>query len=346
MRQVDSVIHPRAEAVPGVRRAACHLLPRRTDPVATPPNPVRSGAAFRRRATVGPDRARRVAAGPANPDLQFLRNPGTRRSREPAPPARGAETIATTERRTAEVFMQAAASPTRVEEQFLDVRAGVTPASGPGRERGAAAAPDQATLRQHEAWVAAIGRGDQCAFEAFYDATLARAFALARRICVDVSLAEEVVEDAYVQVWRDANRYDAQRGVPLAWLLTITRSRALDALRRRDDAQPVAAPEALMEEADESADPLGLLLLFEETSATRRALMHLPARERQLIGLAFLRGLTHAEIALETGWPLGTIKTSIRRALASMRATLLEHAPAGAGAARGGPGGDMDERAN
>lgn len=239
--------------------------------------------------------------------------------------------------------MQAAASPTRVEEQFVDVRAGVTPAGGPGRERGAASAPDHAALRQHEAWVEAIGRGDQAAFEAFYDATLARAFALARRICIDTALAEEVVEDAYVQVWRDAGRYDAQRGVPLAWLLTITRSRALDALRRRDEAQPVAAPEALLDEADAGADPLDLLVMFEQTSATRRALLHLPARERQLIGLAFLRGLTHAEIALETGWPLGSIKTSIRRALASMRAMLLDHAPAGAGAARGG---ERDERAN
>jgi RNA polymerase sigma-70 factor, ECF subfamily len=87
-----------------------------------------------------------------------------------------------------------------------------------------------------------------------------------------------------------------------------------------------------------------LLLLFEGTSATRRALEQLPARERQLVGLAFLRGLTHAEIATETGWPLGTIKTSIRRALAGMRQQLLEHAPAGARAGSGG--GDLDERAN
>jgi RNA polymerase sigma-70 factor (ECF subfamily) len=84
--------------------------------------------------------------------------------------------------------------------------------------------------------------------------------------------------------------------------------------------------------------------LFEGTSATRRALEQLPARERQLIGLAFLRGLTHAEIAAETGWPLGTIKTTIRRALAALRQVLVEHAPAGAGA--GGQAGDPDEHKN
>jgi RNA polymerase sigma-70 factor (ECF subfamily) len=237
--------------------------------------------------------------------------------------------------------MQAAASPSRVEEQFLDARSGTQ--GGAKRERVAAnvaeTEPDA-----HAQWLAAVARGDQRAFEAFYDATLPRAFALARRMCVDSGLTEEVVEDAYVQAWREAGRYDPTRGAPLAWLLTITRSRALDALRRRDEAQPLEAPEALLDESDHAADPLNLLLLFEGTSATRRALGQLPARERQLIGLAFLRGLTHAEIAAETGWPLGTIKTSIRRALATLRQLLFEHAPAG-GDTRG-QAGEPDERTN
>src|SRR5262249_7594506 len=151
---------------------------------------------------------------------------------------------------------------------------GVRPGNTTSRERF----PDCVSAgasEEHERWLAAIAGGDQRAFEAFYDATLPRAFALARRICVDPGLTEEVVEDAYVQVWREARRYDASRGVPLAWLLTITRSRALDALRRRDEAQPVAAPETMVEEPDESADPLDMLMLFEGTSATRRALEQL-----------------------------------------------------------------------
>jgi RNA polymerase sigma-70 factor (ECF subfamily) len=243
--------------------------------------------------------------------------------------------------------MQAAASPSRVEEQFVDVRPGAKPGTASGRElavdRSGQGGTPTHELRTHEQWLAAIARGDQRAFEAFYDATLPRVYALARRICVDPGLTEEVVEDAYVQVWRDASRYDASRGVPLAWLLTIARSRALDALRRRDDAQATEEPERLLEEPDESADPLDLLALFEAASATRRALEQLPARERQLIGLAFLRGLTHAEIASETGLPLGTVKTSIRRALASMRAILMDHAPPVGNAV---PGGDRDDRTN
>jgi RNA polymerase sigma-70 factor (ECF subfamily) len=227
--------------------------------------------------------------------------------------------------------MQVTASLTRGDEQFA-----------PRAEQ--TAGPPLPLRDPYEGWLAAIAHGDQRAFEAFYDATLPRVFALARRICIDLGLTEEVVEDVYVQAWRDAGRYDAKRGVPLAWLQTITRSRALDALRRRDEAQSVAAPETLRDELDESADPLDLLLLFESTSATRKALSGLPARERQLIALAFLRGLTHAEIAAETGWPLGTIKTSIRRALVAMRQVLLEHAPDGARVAL--PGGVDDELAN
>jgi RNA polymerase sigma-70 factor (ECF subfamily) len=236
--------------------------------------------------------------------------------------------------------MQAAVPPGRVDEQSLEARAGARPAGGARETPGPARADPAAG--QHLQWVTAIARGDQAAFAAFYDATLARAYALARRICGDVHLAEEVVEDAYVQAWREAARYDARRGVPLAWLLTITRSRALDALRRRDATRTHAEPEPAVEEPDESADPLGLLMLFESTSATRRALSTLPARERQLIGLAFLRGLTHAEIAAETGWPLGSIKTSIRRALATLRQVLREHAPGVGGAMAG----DDDEFAH
>jgi RNA polymerase sigma-70 factor (ECF subfamily) len=228
--------------------------------------------------------------------------------------------------------MQAAATTRTAGEQSVGARSvpdGAPDAGVAGGGREDPAAP------QHAIWLAATARGDQRAFEAFYEATLPRVYALARRICVDPGLTEEVAEDAYVQVWRDAGRYDAARGVPLAWLLTITRSRALDALRRRDEAQSVSDPDDLVDQPDADADPLDLLALFERTSATRRALAALPARERQLVALAFLRGLTHAEIAAETGWPLGTIKTTIRRALATLRQMLLPHAPHGAGLGEG-----------
>ncbi|HEU0204792.1 MAG TPA: sigma-70 family RNA polymerase sigma factor [Burkholderiaceae bacterium] len=225
---------------------------------------------------------------------------------------------------------RAAAEP-MVEGGPAGARSGEPPAEvarQAARDAAQEAAPQavQQTAQQAE-WLRAIAGRDQRAFEKLYDATLARVFALARRICVDPALAEEVVEDVYVQVWREAPRFDASRGVPLAWLLMITRSRALDALRRRDEAVATAEPHLLASEDDAAADPLQLLATFEEASATRRALESLPARERQLVALAFMRGLTHAEIAQDTGLPLGTVKTTIRRALMTLKTLLGPHAP-------------------
>jgi RNA polymerase sigma-70 factor (ECF subfamily) len=189
---------------------------------------------------------------------------------------------------------------------------------------------DTALAAQLANQLVAIARGDQRAFERFYDATLGRVFAVARRICVDHALAEEVAEDVYVQVWRDAGRFDASRGAALAWLLMMTRSRALDALRRADPAISVEDPHGLIDSEDAQAhdqDPLQLLDTLRRDSEIRSALATLPARDRQMVGLAFLRGLTHAEIAAAMQLPLGTVKTTIRRALGLMRAQLSSYAP-------------------
>lgn len=179
--------------------------------------------------------------------------------------------------------------------------------------------------------LARIARGDERAFERFYDATLARVFAVVRRICFDAGLAEEVVEDVYVQVWREAARFDAARGVVLAWLLMMARSRALDALRKAEPAMVSADPLALADEPmSDDADPLGLLEALRRDSEVRVALATLPVRERQMIALAFFRGMTHAEISAAMHCPLGTVKTAIRRALSALRARLAAGDPGSA----------------
>jgi len=191
--------------------------------------------------------------------------------------------------------------------------------------------PEDAALAAELAnQLVAIARGDQRAFERFYAATLSRVFAIARRICTDPSLAEEVTEDVYVQVWREAGRFDATRGAVLAWLLMMTRSRALDALRRADAAISVEDPlELTADQGGQSGelDPLNLLDALRRDSEIHGALATLPARDRQMVALAFFRGLTHAEIAAAMQLPLGTVKTSIRRALALMRVQLSALAP-------------------
>ncbi len=212
---------------------------------------------------------------------------------------------------------------------------GVTGWTAPTSEMGhGTASPatrkdDTALSAQLANQLVAIARGDQRAFERFYDATLARVFAVARRICTDHALAEEVTEDVYVQVWRNAARFDATRGAVLAWLLIMTRSRALDALRRADPSISVEDSHGLhdKEGPQSQVDPLHLLDTFRRDSEVRSALAALPARDRQMVAFAFLRGLTHTEIAAAMKLPLGTVKTTIRRAFGLLRERLSTYAP-------------------
>ena len=194
-----------------------------------------------------------------------------------------------------------------------------------GRPAGAAAAAPApaATDPQLAAWLAAIVEQDERALAALYDATFARVFGLVLRIVRDAALAEEVVEDAYFQVWRQAVRFDPARGRALTWLLSMARSRAIDALRR----EARFAHEALDEDGGPeppSADPEPdeLLELARRHADLHRALTRLGAQPRQLVSMSFFRGLSPEEIAVQMGLPLGTVKTQIRRALRVLRDAL------------------------
>ncbi len=181
-------------------------------------------------------------------------------------------------------------------------------------------APDDAQL---EAWIAAIVDHDERALLALYEATLSRVYGLVLRLVRRTQLAEEVAEEVYFQVWRQAPRFDAERGRALTWLLGMARSRAIDAIRREarfqheeldEEAAPGAAPAA------ESGDEL--LAVAQGHAELHRALLRLKPQPRQLVALAFFNGLSHAEIATQTHLPLGTVKSQIRRALLSLRESL------------------------
>lgn len=187
--------------------------------------------------------------------------------------------------------------------------------------------------------VQAMARQEQPALSCFYDLTMRRVFTIAQRIVRLPELAEEVVSDTYMQVWREATRYDASRGRVMAWLLIIARSRALDCLRRQDDTVAHPEPHLLQDmESDEHGDmqqagdapsnasPPDLLATTERNTALHQALLTLAPIERQLLALAFFRGLSHAEIADHANLALGTVKTHIRRALASLRVVLGDNA--------------------
>lgn len=170
--------------------------------------------------------------------------------------------------------------------------------------------------------LAAMASGDATALGAVYDATVSQVYGVALRITRSAAVAEDVVAEVYLQAWQEAARYDPVRGTPNAWLLTICRSRALDALRRLDKAESHADPELLRPNEDTVDDPLNLLLALDRNSEVHKALETLDAVQRQMIALAFFKGYTHAEIAQHVAMPLGTVKTHLRKALKHLEQVL------------------------
>lgn len=164
---------------------------------------------------------------------------------------------------------------------------------------------------------------DQPALELLYEALLGQVYGLALRITQQASMAEEVVQDTFWQVWRQAPRFDPARGSVRAWVLTMARSRALDALRRLDEHTTELEDEtanAIAAAAHEM--PPDLLNAVQQGQLLHTALAELDSLPRQLLSLAFFRGLSHDEIAQFTGLPLGSVKSQIRRALLTLRQLL------------------------
>jgi RNA polymerase sigma-70 factor, ECF subfamily len=175
-----------------------------------------------------------------------------------------------------------------------------------------------------EPLVARMQAGDQAALGELYDLTIGKVYALALAILRVREDAEEIACDTYGQVWQQAARFDASRATVMGWLLMMCRSRALDRLRQqraRGGGSHVdldAAAELCA--ADETAEEF--LGRFQEGSLVRAALERLTPERQRLVQLAFLEGLTHAEIAERTGLPLGTVKSHVRRALLELRDAL------------------------
>lgn len=167
-----------------------------------------------------------------------------------------------------------------------------------------------------------IDRNEESLAE-FYDCTLKKVYGLALKITKRHDLAEEVTEDTYMQVWLEAAKFDSERGCILAWLTTICRSRAIDALRRLDAAESNAEPEMLRPEIVTDNNPLDILLALERESDMYRAMTILKPTERQLIALAFFKGYTHEEIAGQMHMPLGSVKSLIKRAQNKLRSALF-----------------------
>jgi RNA polymerase sigma-70 factor (ECF subfamily) len=172
--------------------------------------------------------------------------------------------------------------------------------------------------------VTRCAKGDEGALAELYDLFGRAAYALALRIVRDASQAEDVVQEAFLDLWRGAARFDPSRSRPASYLLTFVHRRAVD-LVRREQARPQRGGDV-----DDIADRAGkddvpaALITSEQGANVRRALLDLPPPQRQVLELAYFNGLSQSEIAEHLGEPLGTVKSRTHVALARLREVLGE----------------------
>ena len=177
----------------------------------------------------------------------------------------------------------------------------------------------------------AIGRQEVKAFEALYDRYSRLVFSTAYRVLGDAHSAEDVVQDVFVRLWRNPERYVEERGRFLGWMLSVTRNRAIDEVRSRRrrplNESQVGNPDDSGSLTDDTAsEPASREMagaeLVDQREMVRAALADLPKEQRLAIELAYYSGLTQAEIAERLATPLGTVKTRIRLGMQKMRVAL------------------------
>jgi len=165
-----------------------------------------------------------------------------------------------------------------------------------------------------------VATGDHPALAQCYDLMGGAVFSLAVRMLRDRPAAEDVTQDIFVQVWRQAGNFDATRGSPEAWIMMIARTRILDRLRSRASGIVLKSVGDALPESPAADDwPDDLAITREHATNVREALAELPPDQRQALELAFFDGLTHVEISEKIKVPLGTIKTRIRLGLLKVR---------------------------
>jgi RNA polymerase sigma-70 factor, ECF subfamily len=166
------------------------------------------------------------------------------------------------------------------------------------------------------------GRGDEAAFAELYDATSARAYGLAVRVIRDPSQAEEVTQEAFLEIWRTASRFDVSKGSAVSWVLTIVHRKAVDRVRSaqastRRDTTYHQGSQAVDHDSTAEAAQASM-----EARRVRQAMDSLTAVQREALELAYFKGYTHTEVASMLDLPVGTAKTRIRDGLIRLRDTM------------------------
>ncbi len=168
-----------------------------------------------------------------------------------------------------------------------------------------------------------VQRGDLAAFELVYERHKRAAYSLAYRIVGSRAVAEDVVQEVFLSVWRSKERYDARRASVRTWLLRIVRWRAIDALRAGSHARNEVHGDGVAESVESrEAGPDEAVVRGDEAAAVRTAVKWLPTDQRQVVELAYFRGFSQSEIAEIVDAPLGTVKGRMRLALDKLRTSL------------------------
>ncbi|HRB17887.1 MAG: sigma-70 family RNA polymerase sigma factor [Nitrospira sp.] len=187
----------------------------------------------------------------------------------------------------------------------------------------------QTPLMYEQEWaglLARIAAGDQPALAEFYDASSAKVFGLVMKILADRTVAEEVTMDVYTQVWRRASSYDAERGTPGSWLMTLAKTRAIDRFRSSYLERGRQVPlDHAAEVPGDGATPEQYSAGLERQRLVQEAMASLSAEQRQAIALAYYWGLSQSEIADRLQLPLGTVKTRMRLGMIRLREVLAPH---------------------
>lgn len=177
-------------------------------------------------------------------------------------------------------------------------------------QRMSAPFPEQA-----QPLLAQVALGNRDAFRQLYELTVAHLFPVALRILKQRDKAEEALQDAYIQIWNKASEFHAERGTAGAWMSTIVRYRALDAVRRKPR-------EINLEELPDGADPADDIGRLLSGSDLQLCMDDLNDEQRRAIALAYIEGLSHSELSERLTSPLGTVKSWIRRGLQALRECL------------------------
>jgi RNA polymerase sigma-70 factor (ECF subfamily) len=172
-----------------------------------------------------------------------------------------------------------------------------------------------------------IVQRDESALAALYDRYAGMLSSVLDRILRDTQAAEEILQDIFYQLWRNAERFDASRGSLPGWLMVIARNRAISRLRQHN---PAAGDELNENTVAVPFNIEGAVVQQQLIGRVKGALDKLPTEQRAAVEMAYFEGLTHSEIAARTGDPLGTVKTRLRSALETLRRTLHTSEAAGA----------------